>query len=330
MPHDIRNEHDLDEILDHLALMGSGLLQVGGNGLREISLENIRFDEWPRLDVTLRGEKFTGGIPARVMPALYKYQWVIDRALARSLHTTARGLTTNDRKRIELIFGLNRSSTSFDSDLSVAFNNAIDVIKQRTDPLAVIVILTLAGMIQGAGVWKAHVMAEAERHQLAHRVQMSQEETKRLQTMARLAENLSHVRANHDDVAETHNALLRCLDDRDKLLVGNEFIVDGRVGKRVARKPRDARVVELLDSKFFIETVHTGPNRSGYQVRVREAGASTTLTIFIPDDGLPQDTFSVLRQAEWDKKPVRMRINVATVGEDVVEATLVGVISPGE
>ena len=324
MPNEIRSARDLHEILDTLAQMDRGWLKVGGNGLREIPLERIRFDGWPRLDITIRGEKFVGGMPARIMPALYKYQWVIDRALARSLHTSARGLTTKDRKSIELIIGLNQGSTSFDSDLSAVLNNAIDVIKQRADPLTIVVILTLAGMVQGAGVWKAHIEAEAKRHQMAYHVQLSQEETKRLQTIATLAENFSHVRANRDDMGETQNALLRCLDDRDELFVGNEFIVDGRVGKRIARKPRDVREEGILDSEFFIETVHTGPERSGYQVHLREAGSSTTLRILIPDGGLPPNLISVLRQAEWDKKPVRMQIHVATVGGDVVEATLVG------
>ena len=167
MPNEIRSARDLHEILDTLAQMDRGWLKVGGNGLREIPLERIRFDGWPRLDITIRGEKFVGGMPARIMPALYKYQWVIDRALARSLHTSARGLTTKDRKSIELIIGLNQGSTSFDSDLSAVLNNAIDVIKQRADPLTIVVILTLAGMVQGAGVWKAHIEAEAKRHQMA-------------------------------------------------------------------------------------------------------------------------------------------------------------------
>ena len=330
MAYDLRNEHDLYEILDDLALMQSGMALVGGNGLREIPWEHIRFDGWPRLDITLRGERFVGGLPARIMPALYKYQWVIDRALARSLDTNARGLTTSDRKRIELIISLNPSSTSIDSDLSEVLNNALALVRRRAGARSAIVILTLAGMVQGAGVWKAHIEAEANSHQMASVVQMSKEETKRLETVIRLAENFAHVRANLDDLNETQNALLRCLDDRDKLFVGGEFLVDGRVGRRIARKPRATRVQELLDSTFFIERVDSGPDRRGYLIRVREAGSEDTLRIQIPDGALPQDQILALRQAEWDKVPVRMQINVATVGEDVVGATLVGVISPAE
>ena len=329
MAYNLRNEHDLYEILGDIALMQSRFAMVGGNGLREIPWEQIRFDGWPRLDITLRGERFGGGLPARIMPALFKYQWMIDRALARSLHTNARGLTTSDRKRIELIISLNQSSTSVNSDLSEPLNYSLDVILRRNDVQAVLLILALAG-IQGLGIWKAHIEAETRRHQMAYNVQMSKEETKRLQIVTRLADNSAHVRANLDDMAETRNALLRCLDDRDKLLVDGEFLVDGRIGRRIARKPRATRVQELRDSTFFIERVDTGPDRRGYLVRVREVESDETLRIAIPDDLIPQDQLSVLRQAEWDKLPVRMQINVATVGEDVVKATLVGVISPAE
>ena len=329
MAYDIRHEHDLYEILGDVALMQSRFAMVGGNGLREIPWEHIRFDGWPTLDIKLRGERFGGGPPARIMPALYKYQWVIDRALARSLHTNARGLTTSDRKHIELIISLKQSSTSVGSDLSEPLNHALGVILRRKDVQAALVILTLAG-IQGLGVWKAHIEAESRRHQMAYSVQMSKEETKRHQIMAHLAENLPHVRANLDDMAETQSALLRCLEDRDELFVDGEFLVDGRVGRRIARKPRATRVQELLESTFFIERVDSGPDRRGYLIRVRETGSEDTLRVRVPDGALPQDQIVVLKQAEWDKVPVRMKINVATVGEDVVGATLVGVISPAE
>ena len=61
MAFNLRNEHDLYEILGDISLMQSRLAMVEGNGLREIPWEQIRFDGWPRLDITLRGERFGGG-----------------------------------------------------------------------------------------------------------------------------------------------------------------------------------------------------------------------------------------------------------------------------
>ena len=54
------------------------------------------------------------------------------------------------------------------------------------------------------------------------------------------------------------------------------------------------------------------------------------MRVQVPDGALPEDQIVVLKQAEWDKVPVRLQINVATVGEGVIGATMVGVISPAE
>ena len=134
---------------------------------------------------------------------------MIDRALARSLHTNARGLTTSDRKRIELVFSLNQSSTSVNSDLSEPLNYSLGVILSRKDVQAALLILAFAG-IQGLGIWKAHIEAETRRHQMTYNVQISKEETERLQIVARLAENSAQLRANLDDMAERRG--MRCLD----------------------------------------------------------------------------------------------------------------------
>ena len=330
MPYEIRTEHDLDELFDEFRIMDERGLQLGGNEFRGVPLADIRFNEWPRLDITLRGEKFDGGVPARILPALYKFQWMIDRAYARSLHTSARGLSTAERQRLELIIRLNPGCTSFDFDLWKALNNAIQLIDSKVGAGPVIVILGLAGIAAGAGIWKAHIQAEAARHNMAIRVQMSDAETERLRIIERLAVHFSHVRETVEDMGEAQNALLRCLDDRDELIVGDELVVNGRVGRRIARKPREVSARELLDGEFFIIAVETGPARSGFRLRVRELGSSDELRISIPHDALPQEQLSMLQRAEWHKTSLRMQVYIDTVGSRVVRATLVSVRLPNE
>ena len=290
--------------------------------------QDVRFVDWPRYEITIRGEDFDGGVPTRIMPGLLGLQRAINRGYARSVHGDVRRLTKKEEKQVELIVRLEPGSTRFFSELAQALNNALVAAAKNmsgTESAIVILgsVLGSVAIIAGAFVWKTRLNARARLHEIDHQTKLSEQETRRHEITARLVERYPNVAAQLADVGAAQDALLKRLEPKDQLMIGEEEIVNGEIGKRLAQSPRTPRVQDRLDADFIILSVDSGQVRDGFRVRVRGVTSGEELAVSIPEGTLPPDQISDLQNGEWGKVPLHMRINVARAGNRIVEATLV-------
>ena len=278
------------------------------------------FVDWPRYEITFRGEDFDGGVPTRIMPALLELQRTINRAYARNVYGVERRLAEEDRRRTELIVRLESGSTTFWSNLAPGLNAALG---NMTGPQAVMTILGVAAIAVGGYVWIAHINAETSRREIDHRVALSEQETERLGIVASLAERNSEIASYLDDMYRTQDEFLRRLRDQDELVIRGEQLVNGEVAKQIARPHRHERVEDRLDSVFIILSVDSGRVRDGFRVLVRDTKTREELRVLIPKGTLPPEQIEALQSGEWEKTPLRMNINIERRGNKVLKATLV-------
>ena len=293
----------------------------------EIPIDEIGFVGWPRLDITVCGDNFTGGIPARVMPALYKYQLMLDRVYARAIGADARGLTLPERRRIELIVGLAPGSTSIGSDFSSVLNSILELMKfvpELSAGQAALGVL-VAGLAMAPGVVKAHMREKTERLRMDHEARMGEQQHELIRLVAEISRGPNELRAPLDDAAKAHNALLGCLDDSDQLYVDGEHILSGRDVRRSPRKRRRAPLRERFEAEYRVLSVEAPRSRRGVRAEVREVETDVELTVDIDPDILSDDTMSDLLRAKLDGKPLPMEVDVFARGEQIVRATLVSI-----
>ena len=284
----------------------------------------VRFVDWPRYEITIRGEDFDGGVPTRIMPALLELQQAVNRAYGRSVYGTDRRLTQDERKKTELIVRLKPGSTTFQADITEVLNTIItEAARNMTGPDTVTVVLGVAFIFAGASVWKGYINKAAKDREIDHRIQMSKEETERYRIFGGVAERHSSVAEHLADMNAAQRQLLNRLDRNDRLLVGGEEIVDGEIGRRIARRGRTERVEDRLDGNFVILSVDSGQVRDGFRVRVKDVVSGGDLLVWIPEGTLPPEQIADLQSGEWKKKPLHMRINTVRAGGRVVKATLI-------
>ena len=330
---DIRDEKDLHRAIESV-LFGHTELRPGRPSTMsytsDIALDEIGFVGWPHLDITICGEKFNGGIPARVMPALYKYQLLLDRAYARTIGADARGLTLSDRKRIELIVGLEPGSTSFVSDLSSVLNGALELLKFVTglSPREAGLAVLIVALAMAPGVVKTHMREKTERIRLNQQARMSEQETERIRLTTEIMRGPRHLRAPLDDAAKAHSALLGCLDDSDQLYVDGEYILSGRDVSRSTRKRRRVPVRERLEGEYLVLSLDAPRSRRGFRAEVRNVESEVEFTVDIDPAIFSDDMMSDLLRARRDGKPLFMRVDAFTRGAQIVRATLVSSGSP--
>ena len=325
----INNADDLFELIEFLLDeidSPSGQLITGLRAPLS-HLDDIRFGDWPNLNLKIEGKKFDGSLPIRLMPTLVRHQRIIDRAYARSLGKKRARLTDKESRRVELVARIQSGSTSVKTGLSHALTNAlVEAVRNMSSIHLVVSILGTAAIIGTTVVWKTGIDADLERSKLQHEQEMAAlESDERLATITHLAGIYPSVDADLGDMLDARDSLFRSLDDHDRLIVGGEFITDGQTGRRVARQPRYVAVPQIREGEYFILSVHTGRLRSGYRARLRELVSHDEITVSIPEGSLSPEELTALQRAEWTKTPLRMRIDTLSVGPRVTKATLVAV-----
>jgi hypothetical protein len=102
------------------------LLEKIQNGLN-IDNANIKFDNWPKVEIVLRGEYFNGSIPTRIMPPILALQKQINQVYAKVKYgiDSSKRLTKEDRQQSELIVTIEKGSSIFEIDLGGVLNGVI-------------------------------------------------------------------------------------------------------------------------------------------------------------------------------------------------------------
>ena len=328
----ISNEAELFEAIDLLleeieAVSHKGISELS---LSELSIDDIIFDGWPNLNITIKGKKFNGGLPIRLMNTLVAYQKIIDRAYARSLGRKRARLNQSERDDVELIAHFSAGSTSVDTKLFEALSKAVvEAVKNMSSAHLVITILGAAAIVGTTVVWTAGIHAGVEEAKLNQEMEERRiESDERLATIAHLVGVISEVGTDLKDMTEARDSMFQSMNDQDQLYFGGEYITDGQTANYIYNKTRPKVMKHKLDGKFLILAVETGKLKNGFRIRLRDIESGEVFTALIAEGTLSDEEIAMLQNAEWKKSSVKMRIDIVAVGSRIRRAKIVSVNVP--
>lgn len=312
----ISSEDDLFNALDRLL----------GEQEHEFPIEGweVSFVGWPKLEITIRGEDFNGGIPTRIMPALLDMQRKVDEAYARLVDGEVRRLSKDERRKTELIVRVESGSSIFSSELAPALNTIAQAIGKMNGTEMLISVLSIAAISGGVLAFKYYLNNRKEEKELDIKVALSSEETRRLEVVERAIEQSNEiVREQSNAQAKAFDSLLNRLDPADTIVADGQTLIDGETGRRLARATRRETIESRLDGEFIILTVDSGGIRGGFKLHVRKVDDGLELTVNVPEGTLAEEQIATLQQGEWGKRPLLMKLNTRKRGEVIVDSTLV-------
>lgn len=77
---------------------------------------SFEFDNWPRLDINIKGERYKSTLPTGVMKGLVEYQGVLNRAFALlGDHASAKPISESERQDLEVVFEISEGSSDISS-----------------------------------------------------------------------------------------------------------------------------------------------------------------------------------------------------------------------
>ena len=271
----------------------------------------LSFLGWPSLQYDFKGRDWNSTVPTRVMTPLLEVQKDVNRAYARAKYGEAnlRRLKEDERDDLEIVVKVEEGSSLFSAELWKQINQiAKSITANMTGKEKVILVLGIALAIASPIMWKEWLSTRlAERQQELH-IQLSEQETKRLQIFAEAIAQSPAIQSVNDDARATQNRLLKTVKPDDKIEVGGTTLSGGEAAIVVQPDEDSAQDVHL-QGDFRILANHTDKS-AGFRIKVERITDHETLTADVPLQ-LPADQKELIEKAEWAKGIVHLHITAS-------------------
>jgi hypothetical protein len=299
----------------------------------------LEFKGWPRIEFKIQGRRWQSSVPTRIMPAILDIQKDLYRAYARVRygdHDT-RHLTDEEREALEIVVTVGEGSSEFMALIESAMNTFVTgALSRMTAEQLMITVLGLSLVIAGRLSWKdwldsrvrqreIDARAEGENKDNVVRIELSKEETRRLEVMARAIAQQPVIKAAKEESEASKDSLMRALDGPDVISVG-DIRLPGDEAVQIVRKPRESSVAIRVDGLFRILSV--SPQLASFKLHLQRIEDGLELIAEARDAVLTHDMRASLQRGEWERIPVSFSINAkqlrgAITAAEVVSASIV-------
>ncbi len=288
----------------------------------------LRFEGWPTFEMRVQGRDWHSTVPTRIMMPLLDVQKDINRTYASVKYGSAnlRKLKDEERDELELVVEVREGSSGFNSPLWEQFSIIGKAAVERMDGTqAVITVLGLALTFAAQAMYKAWLARRQEDKELEHRLQMSQEETRKLQVIADATQRQPMLAAAQEEAQATQNRFLKVAKPGDILNVKGE-VISAEEAVALAQPERE-RAIELVIEGMFSILGNRTDRSEGFRITVKRLSDQLTLSADVPIE-LPHVQQQIIQEAEWQKTAVYLSINAIVLRESISQANVISASAP--
>lgn len=297
------------------------------------------FQGWPTLNLYLQGDKFHQSITPTVMRGLLEFQKGIYQsyAAAKYDHPTKR-LSEEERKALEIRVDVNDGSSDFEINFQELAVKLIEQLGGKMDPVHVLItVVTIAVLYFGTSSYKSYLESrkdirareitdDTQRKTLEAMQFSSAQETERLKIMTDLAKN-DHRIENISRIAyETQTEVVKSMAAGNKASIEGIELPPG-LAESLTRNARRKSTEVRLDGVYrLVKLDWTDPLK--FRVRVYSTETGTEFDADVQDDSLTGKYKEYLREAEWSRTPVSLKINAKVFGAEHYRDAVIVAVEP--
>lgn len=283
----------------------------------------LEFNGWPTFQMGVNGKDWKSTVPTRVMTPLLDVQKDINRAYAnvRYGESNIRRLKDEERDELEIVVKVREGSSLYDAELWKQFSSIAEAAVGRMDGnQTVITVLGLALLVAAPVMYKSWLASRQKEKEFEHQLQMSQEETKRLEVFGAAVNRQPLLSAAQEDVQATHNRFLKVAKPGDVLAVRGQSV---RADEAVAlMQPERERAQDIVIEGIFVVLGNRTDKSEGFRITVKRLSDQLTVNADVPVE-LPHFQQQLIQDAEWKKTKVFLSINASILRESISQATVV-------
>lgn len=309
------------------------------NKLAPLEFGELELQGWPCLTIRLSGSRFDQSLTPGVMKGFIELQGAINRsvALSKTGVPNANQLSKSERDALEIEVKVEKGSSILEVNFQGLLNNVATNAVANMDPTTIAATVIGTAMIWGSTVsFKAflqsrrdvrmeEVKTEKDRQLLETMQFMTEQETKRAETLANLLQRSSSL----DNMARfADDAKVELLKSAARADIADidGVSIDSETAKELYRNARRKSEEVRLDGEYrILRNDTTDPN--AFKVRVRNKQTGKEFEALVQDDSLTATIKTALQKAEWDRTFVKLRINAKSLDETINAATVIGLDS---
>ena len=308
-----------DAAFDFLSKLNAGSLDTK-------SIE-VEFSNWPLVEVKLIGKQFDSSITTEVMKGFIDLQDNLQRTYAKLAYNgNVHRLTKTDKERLQVVVKVEKGSANNTIDLQETANQIINGAMKNMTPDQVFATVVIAMILYaGYASFKHYVNKQTEQKGLETTVEMSKEETKRVEIIQNIAATDSRIKEIQGDAEEHHNTMLKSISGADRVEIsGMEFT--GSELKDIVRATRSKSTEKRVDGIFKVD-LFDATNSDAFRVHVRNDEEKLEFRATVSKEIVTADQ-NLLLQHIRERKPISLRINTKQVQGEITSALIVGISSP--
>ena len=283
----------------------------------------IKFSGWPNFEIVIRGERFHGGVPTRIMPVLIELQKIINNTYSKYKYGKIKRLTKDEKYITEITVNLgDEQSTEFLVGLVEILNNLIKF-KEPKKNLAILVFGTILGT--GGTALKLHLQDAADERDFQLELKHTENEAKLIDIVKILIEKDNETKEILKELIKVNETLIKKLDEKDIIVSGGEEIITGKEAKQIQRKKPSPTIKSELSGDFLILKVDTTISEKEFKLVIQNQEDKKKYPALLSLEILNDDQRVALQNGEWGKIPVSLNLDLKTRGKKVISAIITGV-----
>lgn len=316
----IRNENDAWDLLER-ALRGS-------EGEFDPSEVELNFDGWPHIEISLKGERYHSNISTSVMRAVLELQSAVYAGYAEAVRKTTdgRSLTKEERQKLEIFVSVHDGSSRFDIDLTEVIKNFwSESVGRMSGNQVVVTVVALALVAGGHLSYKAYLDHQAKLHEMEHQVEMSQQETERLEILREAMEDKPAVQDMQENADDFRERLLKSAPDAEQIRIGADIKLSGQQALEYTRAKREKSTEVRVDGDFRVYQVDSSSADSSLKLKLHRVSDNLEFVASADITRVGFDGEEVLKQAVFHKQEIYLAVNARELRGQYTNASIIKV-----
>lgn len=334
---------------------------------------SLELKNWPRLELRYEGKGYDSVITPDIATALLAIQKAIDRAYARTIYRSAnpKNLTAEERQAIQMKAKVESGSSLITIDLGeFAEKIGLKMIDKMTSTELIILVLGLAAIAGGHLSYKAYLNAKSKDkildNETRRSIELSREETNRLQIFASVIKALPFMKYFEKDFEKAKSEIVRSIGDAEHIAIHdinltkssseeilacdrddvttrhkiseafrsmpqihreNTFNQIDSTNNAIDLKKQEEPLPKQFQGRYLISAIdHRQEGKVGLQLKNLES--SHEFFVSFIDGSFTDMDRDILQRAIWNKTPVDLSINGTELRGEITNATLISASIP--
>lgn len=294
----------------------------------------IKFEEWATFNLYLKGEKFERSLTPTVMKSLIEFQRGIYHAYASAkFGNPSKRLSDEEKDDLEVTVKVNPGSSDLDIDYTTVATKLVEQMAGKmTGSEILIAVVSIAVLWFGRSAWNsylesrkeiklAEIADEGQRATLEALNFSSEQETARARIIAELSNRDERIGEIARIAANTHTEVVRAISTASAARIEGTNI-DPQLAEYLTSNPRRVSSDARLDGQYrLLKLDWSDPD--AFKVKVFNVITGLHVDAVVQDDTLSGRYKDALREAEWSRAPVNLKITARAIGDNTYKDAVI-------